>query len=142
MNRHALQLVRFSAVSLFCFVLGLGVLTGLHELAGVHYLAAYAASFVVTSSIGYLLNGRYTFRKHNTDRSGLLRYMGVNVCLLLVNGIALRLLVEQGHIWYLTATVLLAVLNTPVSFLAHRIVSYRLGQQTPGLGIITPSDGT
>jgi hypothetical protein len=53
--------------------------------------------------------------------------MLVNICLLIINGAALRLLVEQFHIWYLTATLLLAALNTPVSFLAHRIVSYRLG---------------
>src|ERR1700722_18705850 len=127
MKRHALQLVRFCAVSLFCFALGLGVLTGLHELAGVHYLVAYVASFVVTSTLGYLLNGRYTFRAGDGDRSGLLRYMLVNIALLLVNGMALRLLVEHFHIWYLSATLLLAALNTPVSFLAHRVVSYRLG---------------
>jgi putative flippase GtrA len=127
MKRHALQLLRFCAVSLFCFALGLGVLTGLHELAGVHYLVAYVASFVVTSTLGYLLNGRYTFRAGNGDRSGLMRYMLVNVGLLLVNGSALRLLVEHFHVWYLSATLLLAVLNTPVSFLAHRVVSYRLG---------------
>ena len=127
MAQHALQLVRFSAVSLFCFALGLGVLTGLHELAGVHYLMAYGASFVVTSSIGYLLNGRYTFAAGAAGRAGLFRYTAVNVGLLLINGAALRLLVEQFHVWYLTATVLLAALNTPVSFLAHRVVSYRLG---------------
>jgi putative flippase GtrA len=127
MKAHALQLVRFSAVSLSCFALGLGVLTGLHELAGVHYLIAYAASFVVTSTLGYLLNGRYTFRAKGGDGSGLVRYMSVNVCLLLVNGAALRFLVEQLHVWYVAATLLLAVLNTPVSFLAHRLVSYRLG---------------
>jgi putative flippase GtrA len=127
MKRHALQLLRFCTVSLFCFALGLGVLTGLHELAGVHYLVAYVASFVVTSTLGYLLNGRYTFRAGNGDRSGLMRYMLVNVGLLLVNGSALRLLVEHFHVWYLSATLLLAVLNTPVSFLAHRVVSYRLG---------------
>ena len=126
MKGHVLQLVRFSAVSLFCFALGLGILTGLHELAGVHYLVAYVASFVVTSTLGYLLNGRYTFRAGAAGRSGLLRYMTVNVCLLIVNGAALRLLVERFHVWYLTATLLLAALNTPVSFLAHRIVSYRL----------------
>ena len=127
MKRHALQLLRFCAVSLFCFALGLGVLTGLHELAGVYYLVAYGASFVVTSALGYLLNGRYTFRAGDGDRSGLLRYMLVNVALLLVNGAALRLLVEHFHIWYLSATLALAALNTPVSFLAHRVVSYRLG---------------
>ena len=130
LKAHARQLVRFSAVSLFCFALGLGVLTGLHELAGVHYLLAYGASFVVTSSVGYLLNGRYTFGAGNGDRSGLVRYTSVNVCLLIVNGAALRLLVEEFHVWYLAATVLLAMLNTPVSFLAHRIVSYRLAHDS------------
>jgi len=115
---------------LFCFALGLGVLTGLHELAGVHYLLAYGASFVVTSSVGYLLNGRYTFGAGNGDRSGLVRYTSVNVCLLIVNGAALRLLVEEFHVWYLAATVLLAMANTPVSFLAHRIVSYRLARDS------------
>lgn len=127
MKRHVLQLAHFSAVSLFCFALGLGVLTGLHELVGIHYLAAYIGSFVVTSSLGYLLNARYTFRAAGTGGSGLLRYTGVNVCLLLINGAALRLLVEQFHLWYLTATLLLAAINTPVSYLAHRLVSYRLG---------------
>jgi putative flippase GtrA len=126
MIAHTLQLARFCAVSLFCFGLGLVVLTGLHELAGVHYLLAYVASFVVTSTLGYLLNGRYTFRAQQADGPGLLRYMLVNVGLLLVNGMALRLLVEYVHVWYLYATLLLAVINTPVSFLAHRIVSYRL----------------
>lgn len=130
LKAHARQLVRFSAVSLFCFALGLGVLTGLHELAGVHYLLAYGASFVVTSSVGYLLNGRYTFGAGNGDRSGLVRYTSVNVCLLIVNGAALRLLVEEFHVWYLAATVLLAMANTPVSFLAHRIVSYRLARDS------------
>jgi putative flippase GtrA len=129
MKRHALQLARFSGVSLLCFVLGLGVLTGLHELVHVHYLLAYIASFVVTSSLGYLLNGRYTFRTRGGDGSGLARYMTVNVCLLLINGAALRMLVEQFHVWYLAATLLLAALNTPVSFLAHRIVSYRLSRE-------------
>ena len=127
MKTHALQLVRFSAVSLFCFALGLGVLTGLHELAGVHYLVAYGASFVITSTLGYLLNGRYTFRSGNGDSSGLVRYTLVNVGLLLLNGAALRALVEHFHIWYLSATIFLAMCNTPVSFLAHRLVSYRLG---------------
>lgn len=127
MRRHALQLARFSAVSMFCFALGLGILTGLHELAGVHYLVAYVCSFVVTSSLGYLLNGQYTFGAHNGGRGGLLRYTLVNVTLLIANGMVLRILVEHFHVWYLTATLLLATINTPVSFLAHRVVSYRLG---------------
>jgi|SRR5581483_3849918 len=124
---HARQLARFSAVSLFCFALGIGVLTGLHELLGVHYLVAYLASFVVTSTLGYLLNGRYTFRARRGSSAGLLRYTSVNIGLVAINSAALSLLVEHFHLWYLTATLLLAACNTPVSFLAHRLVSYRLG---------------
>jgi putative flippase GtrA len=132
---HACQLARFSAVSLFCFALGIGVLTGLHELAGVHYLVAYVASFVVTSTLGYILNGKFTFRAAaSKDGSGLLRYMLVNIALLVVNGTALRILVEHFHVWYLTATLVLAAINTPVSFLAHRLVSYRLGLRPTPLG--------
>jgi len=134
MRAHALQLLRFSTVSLFCFALGIGVLTGLHELLHVHYLLAYVGSFVVTSTLGYLLNGHYTFQATNSGTSGLIRYFGVNVFLLIANGAALRLLVEHFHAWYLTATLGLAVCNTPVSFLAHRLVSYRLGlRRVPAL---------
>ncbi|HVW70385.1 MAG TPA: GtrA family protein [Steroidobacteraceae bacterium] len=129
---HSQQLLRFCAVSLGCFALGLGILTGLHELAGVHYLVAYISSFIVTSAVGYRLNGRYTFLADAGNGSGLFRYLTVNVALLIANGAALRFLVEHAHIWYLSATLLLAALNTPVSFFAHRIVSYRLG--LPGFG--------
>ena len=88
---------------------------------------------MVTSSVGYLLNGRYTFGAGHGDSSGLVRYTLVNVFLLIVNGTMLRLLVEQFHVWYLTATVALAMVNTPVSFLAHRVVSYRLGLRSASL---------
>ena len=135
MLHHTLQLARFCVVSLLCFGLGLAVLTGLHEVAGVHYLVAYVASFLVTSTLGYILNGRYTFRAHGGDRSGLLRYMLVNIGLLALNGTALRILVEYVHVWYLYATLMLAALNTPVSFLAHRIVSYRLGRQAASVAV-------
>jgi putative flippase GtrA len=128
MSKHVtdqpMQLARFCGISLFCFASGLAVLTGLHELFGVYYLVAYVVSFVITSSLGYLLNGRYTFRASGGNSAGLLRYMLVNVTLLSINGAALRLLVEHFHVWYLSATLLLAALNTPVSFLAHRFVSY------------------
>ena len=56
------------------------------------------------------------------------------------SGAALRLLVEEFHVWYLAATVLLAMLNTPVSFLAHRIVSYRLGMRAVSPAVTTHSN--
>jgi putative flippase GtrA len=107
----------------------------------VHYLIAYAASFVVTSTLGFLLNGRYTFRAKGRSVSGLVRYMTVNAGLLVLNGTMLRLFVEQFHMWYVTATLVLAMINTPVSFVAHRVVSYRLGLRPASPSVTTQSDG-
>jgi putative flippase GtrA len=136
MRDHVLQLTRFATVGFICFLTSLGVLTGLHELAGVYYLVAYVAAFLVSSTLGYLLNNYFTFRRERADGSGAVRYMVVNAMLLLLNGGALWILVEYFHMWYLSATLLLAAINTPVSYSAHRLLSYRLGlkQATPACG--------
>ncbi len=135
-----LQFARFCAIGGACFLAGLAVLTGLHELIGVPYLLAFAASFVVASSLGYLLNGLYTFGAHRLDRIGAARFLTVNAVLLAVNSFFLRLLVESFHMWYLTGTLILATANAPLSFAAHRLLSYRIGwwaqpTDTPSTGV-------
>lgn len=125
MGARLLQLVRFCAVGLTCFALGLAALAGLHELAGVNYLAAFAASFVLCNIAGYLLNARFTFSTGSVDRAGAVRYLLINAALLFLNTAALKLLVDQFRIWYLAAAVLLAALGTPVSFVAQRLITYR-----------------
>lgn len=113
-------------MGLTCLGVGLGVLAALHELAGMNYLYAYVASFVVSNISGYLLNARFTFSTQSVDHVGALRYMTVNGVLLLANTAALKLLVDTYHMWYFGAAVLLAATNTPVSFLAQRAITYRL----------------
>lgn len=124
---HLGQLLRFAAVGAVGFVLGLAVLTGLHELAGVNYLVAYVASFFAANAAGYLLNAYFTFSARGVDRGGAARYMIINAIMLCVNTLALKLLVERAHLWYVTAAVVLAIAVTPVTFIAHRLVTYRMG---------------
>lgn len=128
MIERILQLARFGAVGLVCFALGLAVLVGLHELLRVNYLLAYVASFVMTNTVGYRLNASFTFGTSSVDHTGAARYMLVNLALLCVNTAALKLLVDTAHLWYVAAAILLAVINTPISFLAHRLMTYRLGR--------------
>lgn len=120
------QLLRFGAVGLTCLVLSTAVLAGLHSLAGMNALLAYAASFVVGNVIGYLLNAHFTFAVRSVSHAGAARYMLVNATLLGVNTLALDFLVHRMHMWYLAAAVLLGVLSAPVSFLAQRFVTYRV----------------
>ena len=126
MGGYLAQLGRFGAVGLLCFAIGLTVLVALHGFAGVNYLLAYVASFVVTNTTGYLLNARFTFATRSVDHAGAARYMVVNAALLGVNTAALKFLVDGIGMWYVAAAVLLAVINTPISFVGHRRITYRL----------------
>ena len=128
--RHLAQLLRFVAVGAVGFGVGLAVLTGLHGLAGVNYLVAYVASFFAANGAGYLLNAYFTFSAQSVNRDGALRYMIINAIMLCVNTMALKLLVERAHIWYVTAAIILAVAATPLTFVAHRLVTYRLGSRS------------
>jgi putative flippase GtrA len=119
------KLVRFCAVGLTCLTLSVAVLTGLDELAGVNYLVAYVASFLVSNLAGYLLNARFTFSSKSVDHAGAIRYMTVNAILLAANTLCMKLLVDALHMWYLAAAILMSCFNMPLSFLGQWRFTYR-----------------
>ena len=83
-------------------------------------------AFLVANICGYLLNGRYTFyASANLKRKSFAVYVLVNCATLAMNSLALRILVEVFGVWYLTATIAIALVNAPVNFIAHRALSYR-----------------
>lgn len=133
MRERFLKLARFCTVGLTCLGLGLGILAGLHDLAGVHYLVAYVASFVLSNIAGYLLNARFTFSSKVVDSAGLVRYMTVNATMLGANTLAMKLLVDYFHLWYLAAAIVLAAVNTPISFLGQRLFTYRTAARSPAV---------
>ena len=135
LGERLLKLTRFCGVGLTCFGLGVAILAGLHELAGVNYLVAYIASFVATNVTGYLLNARFTFSLASVDHRGALRYMTVNAVLLIANTLALKLLVDVAHMWYLLAAVLLAALNMPVSFIGQWLFTYRTESRNRSMSV-------
>jgi putative flippase GtrA len=131
LKTHGPQLTRFCVVGIVCYVSGMATLLALCELAGLHYVIGYFGAFLVTNALGYVLNGRFTFAVDQAEQASMTRYMLVNLTMLTINTLALMLLVEVFHMWYLAATILLATINIPISFMAHRTVSYRLGRAGP-----------
>ena len=121
----AAQLTRFCGVGLVCLVVSTSVLAALHDLASLHYLLAFAIAFCVGTILGYSLNGRFTFAARLTH-VGVLRYLLLNGTLLAVNSGLMKVLVDGAHMWYIAASLLLAALSTPLSFLLHRSFSYAL----------------
>lgn len=121
---HLFQLARFCTVGMLCLVISTTALVALNDLTPIGYLAAYVIAFVLGNVAGYLLNARYTFRA-SSGTKGLARYLSINVLILSTSTLLLRILVEDFHVWYLAASLSLAILMAPVSFVAHRLVSYR-----------------
>lgn len=117
------QLVRFSGVGLVCLAASTSALAALHDLAGLHYLLAFVIAFCFGSVLGYVLNGRFTFSAR-LSRTGVFRYVLLNGILLVVNSALMKVLVDTAHVWYIAASLLLAALSTPMSFLLHRSFSY------------------
>lgn len=131
MREHLTQLLRFCVVGLTCLGLSLAVLSGLHELAGLNDVLSYIAAFVAGNTAGYLLNARFTFSVESVSHAGAGRYMLINAGFLCVNTVVFKFLVSDVHLWYIAAAILIAVVKTPISFLAHRFVTYRLGGRSP-----------
>ncbi len=123
----AAQLGRFCAIGLICLMMGTATLAALHDLAGLNYLVAFGMAFCLGSVLGYLLNGRFTFTAQVT-RLGASRYLLLNGILLGVNSILMKLLVDGAHIWYIGASLVLALATAPLSFLLHRWFSYSVRQ--------------
>lgn len=123
------QFVRFCAVGMTCYLSGLALLAGLTEVAGLHYLLSFAISFVATNLLGFWLNGRFSFGSpSHVGGSAALRYLAVSAASLTLNMIALALLVERVGLWYLAAVVTLTAINVPINFVAHRLITFRLGR--------------
>lgn len=119
----AAQLARFCAIGLVCLMMSTATLAALHDLVGLYYLVAFGMAFCLGSVLGYILNGRFTFAARVT-RLGASRYLLLNGILLGVNSILMKVLVDGAHVWYIGASLVLALATAPLSFLLHRWFSY------------------
>ena len=110
-----------------CYVVNILALAALCELLGMHYIVAYVLVFFLGSALGYWLSKHFTFAvSARLDRASMLRYLLINCVMLVLSTAALRQLVESLHVQYLIATAIIAGVNAPASFLAHRLVTYRI----------------
>jgi len=121
------QVARFCAVGLTCYLASLAVFSGLCELAHVPYLISFVITFFVGNLLGFWLNGRFTYTvKRSFDQGSLVRYMIVCATTLALGTLSMHWLVETVGLWYVTANVIVGVVNAPASYVLHRTVSYRV----------------
>lgn len=120
------QLVQFCAIGSIGAGINLAVYTALVHGAGVHYILAATASFVVAVTNNYLLNRWWTFRRHrgSVAQQGA-RFLVVSLLALGANLLIVLLLVESAGLPKVPAQVLAIVLVTPVNFVGNKLWSFR-----------------
>jgi dolichol-phosphate mannosyltransferase len=119
------QLVKFGVVGASGFVVNLAVYTLLLKAAGLHYVAAATASFLLAASWNYWWNRTWTFRAQR-GHFGIqgMRFFIVSATVYGANIGVLAALVSSG-LGKIVAQSLAVLLVTPLNFLGNKLWSFR-----------------
>jgi putative flippase GtrA len=111
----------------------LAVFTGL-SLAwrSLHYLLVLAVAQVIIISIAFPLYRSVVFRSDGGVRGDLARFLGVWGGNLVLGTAGLALLVQVVHVPQIPAQFVVVVAVSVVSFLGHRLFSFRHAPSAPG----------
>ena len=122
--------VRFAAFVLvggFCLGLNTLVLWWLTSVLGLHYLGSTLIAFFAITPLGFLLNKVLTFRtRREYARIELPRYFTAMAASLAANLALMYLLVSVLGVWYLLASLIVAVTLVCVNFLTSDRWSFRV----------------
>jgi len=122
-----LQLLRFAVVGVSGYVVNLAVFALALNGAGMSYLLAATAAFLVAVSNNFLWNRRWTFRRdehHRPVHHQAARFLTVSVVAFLVGLGLLAALVEGAGMPEVPAQAVAIVAVTPLSFLANKLWSF------------------
>jgi dolichol-phosphate mannosyltransferase len=128
------QLRRFCVVGASGYIVNLVVYSSLLA-AGVHYVAAATASFLVAASSNYVLNRHWTFEASQERlASQSLRALTVSGLSLGANQICLLALVELGAD-HLAGQAVAILLVTPFSFVANKLWAFGAARRHTELAV-------
>jgi putative flippase GtrA len=123
----AFRVAAFVLVGGFCLAANTMLLWALTSGLGIHYLASTVVAFVAITPLGFLLNKVITFgtpRAH--ARIELPRYFAAMAASFAMNLALMYLLVSVLGIWYLAASLLVAVTLVVFNFVTSDRWSYRV----------------
>jgi putative flippase GtrA len=121
------RFVAFGLVGGVCLALNTLLLWALTSGLGLHYLASTALAFFMITPLGFLLNKVLTFRtRREYAPLELPRYFAAMAASFGANLALMYLLVSVLGVWYLAASLLVALALLTVNFLASDRWSFRV----------------
>lgn len=92
--------IKFASVGVLNTLLGMAIMFGLYNLAGVSYWVSSAANYILVSILSYVLNKKFTFRHEGeVVQSGLRFALNIAVCYFAAYGVA-----KPFAMWVLTGS--------------------------------------
>jgi putative flippase GtrA len=134
------QLLRSILVSMLSFGVDFGALVLFTEAGGLHYLASAALSFMLGTSVSYLLSILWVFEVRRFPSRALeyLVFVLVGAVGLGLNEALLWLLTEPIGIYYLVSKVIAAALIFFWNFAARRYLLFRPAGKAPSVRNVPP----
>jgi putative flippase GtrA len=112
----------------FCLAVNTLALWLLTSVLGVHYLVSTVIAFFAITPLGFLLNKVVTFRtRREYAHIELPRYFSAMAASFAANIALMYLFVSLLGIWYIAASLAVAVLLVIVNFLTSDLWSFRAG---------------
>ena len=125
-GRLSVQFVRYSFVGGLAFLVDFGTLWGLAHFAGIHYLLAAGAGFVLGLAVNYMLSVLWVFDTHRVSGRQLefLLFAIIGLVGLGMTELFMYLFTDLGHVHYLLSKILTAILVYAWNFLARRFMLF------------------
>jgi putative flippase GtrA len=121
------RLLAFALVGGWCLALNTVVLWALTSMLGLHYLASTVIAFFSITPLGFLLNKVVTFRtRREYAPIELPRYFTAMAASFVANLALMYLLVSILGVWYLAASLMVAIVLVSVNFLVSDRWSFRV----------------
>lgn len=121
------RLAAFVLVGGFCLAANTLLLWGLTSGLGLHYLVSTVIAFASITPLGFLLNKVITFRtRREHARIELPRYFAAMAASFAANLALMYVLVSVLGMWYLAASVLVAVTLVVCNFVTSERWSFRV----------------
>lgn len=139
----AAQFLRFATIGAIGVLVNLAVLFALVEWAGLWYVEAAMAAFMMAVTVNYVGNRLWTFRDGRGQ--GVLRtaeglkdvsvrycqFFAISVMGLFINLAVLYMFVEMGEMWYFSGQMLGILVATAVNFAGNRYWTFKARVPAP-----------
>lgn len=125
-KRQFQQFKRYCFIALFSGVIMLMALFIFTSYLSFFYLVSFVFSYILMTLVSFVLNKKYVFKIFNPKSLSkqYKEFFIVGVVAFVLNFIALYILVDVYHIYYLLGQIIIWIIGAPWLFITHKLLVF------------------